>query len=159
MASSSTPSSASSCVTGPTLKVLSWNLDGLGEKNVVPRTRAAIEEIKQEDPDVVMLQELVPMTFSMFSTTFSSTFLIRHGAKNDRFTKEAMAPAKPYFTAILLKKTRFDSNLIPPIYRTLPFSNSKMSRTLLIVEVRNPFSNSIMGRTLLIVEVRKPPLQ
>ncbi|KAJ9581006.1 hypothetical protein L9F63_023817 [Diploptera punctata] len=43
-------------------KFISWNLDGLDERNLKKRTKAVCKIIFMEQPDIVFLQELIPET-------------------------------------------------------------------------------------------------
>ena len=46
------------------LAMISWNIDGLAEKNLKKRTKAVCKIIEMEKADVVFLQEVIPETFS-----------------------------------------------------------------------------------------------
>lgn len=62
-------SSSASIVTsdGPhILKLLCWNLDGLDAANLEERTGAVVENILLKKPDVVLLQEVVPLSLKIF---------------------------------------------------------------------------------------------
>ena len=48
------------------LKLLCWNLDGLDTANLEERTAAVIENILLKKPDVVLLQEVVPLSLKIF---------------------------------------------------------------------------------------------
>ena len=44
------------------LRIISWNVDGLDDRNLKIRTKCVVKIIIQEKPDVVFLQEIVPKT-------------------------------------------------------------------------------------------------
>lgn len=44
------------------ITVLSWNIDGLEEKELCARTEGVIKLILKIKPEIVFLQEIVPMT-------------------------------------------------------------------------------------------------
>lgn len=46
--------------------MISWNVDGLDERNLKIRTKAVIKHIEQHKPDIVFLQEVVPKTLEYF---------------------------------------------------------------------------------------------
>lgn len=45
-------------------RLISWNLDGLDDRNLKIRTKAVKKIIEQENPDVVFFQEVIPKTFA-----------------------------------------------------------------------------------------------
>ncbi|XP_028404302.1 tyrosyl-DNA phosphodiesterase 2-like [Dendronephthya gigantea] len=49
-------------------KLLSWNIDGLDDENLVERTQAVVAAILSKVPDVVLLQEVVEMSLGIFRT-------------------------------------------------------------------------------------------
>ena len=50
----------------PNLTVLSWNVDGLDERNILERTRKICHTINLRKPDVVFLQEVIPQTLAIY---------------------------------------------------------------------------------------------
>ncbi|EDO38577.1 predicted protein, partial [Nematostella vectensis] len=48
------------------LKFLTWNVDGLDQKNLRPRTQAVIDLIKSHKPDIVYLQEVIEGTLLLY---------------------------------------------------------------------------------------------
>jgi len=44
------------------IRFITWNLDGLDERNLKIRTKAVKKIIEAENPDIVFLQEVVPKT-------------------------------------------------------------------------------------------------
>ena len=50
------------------LKLLSWNIDGLGESGVQDRARAAVKIIVEYSPDLLFLQEVVGQNCDIFSS-------------------------------------------------------------------------------------------
>ena len=53
---------------GSTLKLLSWNIDGLDEDDIEERTKAVLDTILAKKPDVVLLQEVVEYSLNVFRT-------------------------------------------------------------------------------------------
>lgn len=47
---------------------MSWNIDGLDERNILERTRTVCSVINSKKPDVVFLQEVVPQTLPIFQS-------------------------------------------------------------------------------------------
>jgi len=55
----------------PNLTVLSWNVDGLDERNVMERTGKVCHIINSLKPDAVFLQEVIPKSLSIFQSKCS----------------------------------------------------------------------------------------
>ena len=51
-----------------TLKLLSWNIDGLDAEDLAERTQAVLEIILDRKPDVVLLQEVVQYSLEVFQS-------------------------------------------------------------------------------------------
>ena len=51
-----------------TLKLLSWNIDGLDVEDLEERTQAVLEIILDRKPDVVLLQEVVQHSLEVFQS-------------------------------------------------------------------------------------------
>ena len=51
-----------------TLKLLSWNIDGLDVEDLEERTQAVLEIILDRKPDVVLLQEVVQYSLEVFQS-------------------------------------------------------------------------------------------
>ena len=49
-----------------TLKLLSWNIDGLDAEDLKERTEAVLATILSRQPDVVLLQEVVEYSLNVF---------------------------------------------------------------------------------------------
>ena len=47
-----------------TLSFVTWNLDGIAEKNRKERTRSVVQTILERSPDVVFFQEVIPETLA-----------------------------------------------------------------------------------------------
>ncbi|PRD23060.1 UNVERIFIED_CONTAM: Tdp2 [Trichonephila clavipes] len=52
--------------TNPVLRFITWNIDGLDEKNLMLRTKAVCKTILNEQADIVFLQEVVPTAAEYF---------------------------------------------------------------------------------------------
>lgn len=96
---------------------VSWNLDGLDERNLKRRTKAVCKIIYMEKPDVVFFQEMVPETFSYIEDKLPEYMCIAGNTDG-------------YFTGTLLRKftVYYDSHKITE------HTGSQMMRNLLIVE-------------------------
>ncbi|XP_075826130.1 tyrosyl-DNA phosphodiesterase 2-like [Microtus pennsylvanicus] len=109
---------------GPPLKessiisFITWNIDGLDRNNLPERARGVYSSLALYSPDVVFLQEVIPLYCAYLK-------------KRARGYKIITGNEEGYFTAILLKKGRvkFKSQEI------VPFPNTKMMRNLLSVNV------------------------
>ena len=51
-----------------TLKLLSWNIDGLDAEDLEERTQVVLEIILDRKPDVVLLQEVVQYSLEVFQS-------------------------------------------------------------------------------------------
>ncbi|KXJ07441.1 tyrosyl-DNA phosphodiesterase 2 [Exaiptasia diaphana] len=78
--------------TSDNLKLLSWNIDGLDGNQIRERTRYVISLIKERQPDVVFLQEVIDGTFQIFESQLQEYMVLR------AYTGVA------YFNAMLLRK-------------------------------------------------------
>jgi len=103
------------------LVLLEWNIQGLLEDFLQQRTNAVISEIQNLNPDVVLLQEVIPATLMLLKASLENQYEI----KDSRGGDFAM-----YFTAILTKKTSIHVNKS----RIITFSNSMQGRNVLFVE-------------------------
>ena len=75
------------------LTFVTWNIDGLDQKNLKRRTRAVIETVQKVAADIVFLQEVVPETFSYFESKLTNYECFA-------------AKQQDYFVATLLRKGR-----------------------------------------------------
>eukprot|EP00111_Clytia_hemisphaerica_P024718 TCONS_00072852-protein len=57
--------------------VLSWNIDGVEENCLHARTEAVIKYIEDTKPTIVMLQEVVPQSFTTLVTSLSTLYDVR----------------------------------------------------------------------------------
>ncbi|XP_068201510.1 tyrosyl-DNA phosphodiesterase 2-like isoform X2 [Palaemon carinicauda] len=98
-------------------RLITWNLDGLDEKNLKKRTKAVIKILEIEKADIVFLQELIPATYSYLEARLPQFHFI---VGND----------EQYFTATLLRRTTvyYDDHTV------YPFDNTRMGRNLLAVQ-------------------------
>ncbi|XP_078583095.1 tyrosyl-DNA phosphodiesterase 2-like [Branchiostoma floridae x Branchiostoma japonicum] len=99
--------------------LLTWNIDGLDQRNILERTKAVCNTINSLYPDVVFLQEVIPQTFEYIE------------AKCDRY-KAIASGTEQYFTAMLLRK----SSITFVSQNIQPFPTTQMMRNLLIVKAR-----------------------
>ncbi|XP_063588200.1 tyrosyl-DNA phosphodiesterase 2-like [Penaeus indicus] len=98
-------------------RLLTWNVDGLDEKNLKKRTKTVAKIIELEKADIVFLQELIPETYSYLEDLLPQFVFIAGGSRE-------------YFVATLLRRTTvyFDG------HNLIQFQNSVMGRNLLCVE-------------------------
>ena len=99
------------------LTMISWNIDGLEEKNLEKRTEAVVKIIKEASADIVFLQEVIPQTLSYIQTNLPNYECI--SAKDDG-----------YFVVTLLRRGRvyFDRRSVKD------YPTSLMYRHLLAVQ-------------------------
>ena len=93
------------------IKVISWNIDGLCMTHIDQRTEAVISAIQHEKPCVVLLQEVIDKTLDQLSLALFPTYHIIY--PSDRAN---------YFVAILLRRCREVSLIAPPIFNAFPGS-------------------------------------
>ncbi|XP_069705027.1 tyrosyl-DNA phosphodiesterase 2-like [Periplaneta americana] len=96
---------------------ITWNLDGLDERNLKRRTKAVCKIIYLEQPDIVFFQEIIPETFSYIEDKLPEYMCIAGNTDG-------------YFIATLLRRftVYYDSHKITA------HSGSLMMRNLLTVE-------------------------
>ncbi|XP_042210742.1 tyrosyl-DNA phosphodiesterase 2-like [Homarus americanus] len=96
---------------------ITWNIDGLDDKNLKKRTKTVARTIENEKADIVFLQELVPKTYTYLEDLLPQFVFI-------------VGDTEEYFTAILLRRTTvyFDG------HNLIPYPNTVMGRNLLSVE-------------------------
>ena len=108
------------------ISFISWNIDGLSEKNVKQRTMAVVETIQTRKVDIVFLQEVISQTYDILKSNLSSDYLFTENkapfGADERF----------YFTVIILRRSTvgLDSVLVKP------FENSRMMRDLTIATAK-----------------------
>jgi len=99
------------------LKMVTWNIDGLAEKNLKIRTKAVVKHIQLEAADIVFLQEVIPETFSYIEQKLQDYHCIA-AAEDD------------YFVATLLRKGRVYCDKI----KVIDYPGTRMYRSLLAVK-------------------------
>lgn len=119
-------SAATAEKTNQNLTVLSWNVDGLDERNILERTRKVCSVINCRKPDVVFLQEVVPQTLPIFQSKCPGYFC-KYG------------PTHAYFNIMLLKMSSIKTT---SDLQCTHFQSSKMGRHLLCQPVL--FKNKIV---------------
>ncbi|CAK8994711.1 unnamed protein product [Durusdinium trenchii] len=123
-----------------TLRVLSWNIDGLDEvgggQALALRVLAVAKHIARERPLAVLLQEVIPPALELLS---SDKVL---GAAYEVLVPKD--PPLPYYVAMLVdKRVKWGE------VETVPFPKSQMGRQLLLVKVDVPASAGPAGPLLL----------
>ena len=107
-----------------TLTLVTWNIDGLDQKNLKRRTRAVIETLQNVGADIVFLQEVIPETFSYIESKLPNYECI--AAKQDN-----------YFVATLLRRGRVYLDK----HKVVDFQTTRMYRHVLAVQVIITFSS------------------
>ncbi|XP_054707550.1 tyrosyl-DNA phosphodiesterase 2-like [Uloborus diversus] len=100
-----------------TLKFITWNIDGLNEKNLKLRTKAVAKNIISQQADIVFLQEVVPESAEYFLKSMHDYHCL--------FGNEA-----GYFVGTLLKKStvKYDD------FEIIDFPDSRMMRNCLRIK-------------------------
>ena len=98
------------------LTFVTWNIDGLDQKNLKRRTRAVIETLNNVGADIVFLQEVIPETFSYLESKLTNYDC--YAAKQEN-----------YFVATLLRRGRvyYDK------HKVIDYPTTRMYRHLLAV--------------------------
>ncbi|NWV79629.1 TYDP2 phosphodiesterase, partial [Dasyornis broadbenti] len=99
--------------------LITWNIDGLDLGNLKDRARGICMYLALYNPDVVLLQEVIPPHLSLLQMK-AGNYTIIPGNIDE------------YFTVIMLKKSRV--KLLK--HETIPFPTTAMKRNLLVVHVR-----------------------
>lgn len=105
-------------------RFITWNIDGLNEKNLVLRTEAVCKIIEEEKADVVFLQEIIPASETILRNKLSNFIGIT--GRSDEFARLVN-----YYTMIFLRKSVV--NLVKS--EIVNFEDTMMGRNLLIAEV------------------------
>lgn len=103
-----------------TLRLLSWNIDGLDGRDIKARTLRVCELICSKRPHVVYLQEVVSQTLSLLRRELGSHYSVHVSSK----------PSFQYFAAILITK-RCPGVVVVEELGVLDFPCSSMGRHLL----------------------------
>ena len=107
------------------LTFLTWNIDGLDDKNITERTMNVINTIRTKMFDVVFLQEVISETYCLIELHLSESYYITED-------KSRLSDDQWYFTVILIKKVK----VVTKNMNSIPFTNSTMGRSLNIVEAK-----------------------
>ena len=100
-----------------TFSLITWNIDGLDEKNAEKRVAYVIHEIKTIKPDVVLLQEVIDAAVEVFERQLVDYHVLEQGGGGG------------YFTCTLVRKTTVYIDDV----KSRKFSNSQMGRGMQIV--------------------------
>jgi len=104
-----------------TLKLLSWNIDGLDPKNGYERTLAVCEKVREIKPDVLYFQEVIPLSWN---TLTSYLMEYQHFCKDNTLS---------YFHTISIHK---DTVEIMGDKKITDFPSTNMGRHLLNCHVK-----------------------
>lgn len=102
--------------------MISWNIDGLSEKNLRLRTEAVCKYVKDIDADIVFLQEVVPESQTILEERMKNYLLLFGGSSDNSYD---------YFTAIGLKKSRINCMH----HEIVEFQHTDMNRNLITANV------------------------
>lgn len=106
-----------------TLRLLSWNIDGLDKKYTVERAQSVCSLIEFKRPDVVYLQEIVPQTWETITKQLKSSYSF--------YSHESLSH---YYHILLVRKT---PEIVPQgEIQVLNFPESKQGRFLLQLPVK-----------------------
>ncbi|KRX54671.1 Tyrosyl-DNA phosphodiesterase 2 [Trichinella sp. T9] len=97
--------------------ILSWNLDGLDNRNIVSRVNAACDEILELEPSVLFFQEVVPENFEVLKRRLGEKYQVLEN--NDRYY---------YHTSIFIHRT----NLECTEHHVVDFARTSMNRNMFI---------------------------
>ncbi|KAG0409848.1 hypothetical protein HPB47_013037 [Ixodes persulcatus] len=101
-----------------TLKFITWNIDGIDDKNLLLRTKAVCSIIESSGIDVAFLQEVVPTSVKVMEKSLPGYKLL-------------VGNTVEYFTATLLRKSRVKYES----HEVYPFSNTAMGRNVTYVKL------------------------
>lgn len=99
-----------------TLSMITWNIDGLDDKNLSKRIAFIITELKKIKSDVVLLQEVTGDIAEELDRHLVEYHVIEQGRSSDG-----------YYTCVLLRQTTIYLDEV----KTKPFENSRMVLFLL----------------------------
>ena len=99
------------------LRLLSWNIDGLDERDLDERTTAVCQTILLKQPHVVFLQEVIGPTLSILQQKLPKYSIFA-----------PTVPPEHYFVVILVKR---DRDLVPGSLACHSFPGSRMGRQLI----------------------------
>lgn len=121
--SSQVPSVEDTDSSSKTLSLLSWNIDGLDVKYPIERALSVCNLIESRKPDVVFLQEIVPLTWEAITRRLKSSYSF--------YCEEVPSH---YCHILLVRKA---SNVVPQgDLQVVKFSESKQGRFLLQLLVK-----------------------
>lgn len=100
------------------ITLLTWNLDGLDRVGLISRTNAALNIIRQQDADVVLLQEVVGASLEIINQECLNLYKV--------FASDIRAR---YFTAVLVKR----ATVSVTSQDVIPFPRSTMGRKLQVL--------------------------
>ncbi|CAG7731747.1 unnamed protein product [Allacma fusca] len=101
--------------------VISWNLDGLDEKNLEKRTAAVVDLIEKDNYSIIFLQELLPPTFHYIASRLESKYLPVLGTEN---------PGCEYLTATFLRL----NHVVYIDHEIVKFPGTCMDRNVLVTK-------------------------
>ena len=104
-----------------TLKLLTWNIDGLDPKNGYERTLAVCEKVREIKPDVLFFQEVIPFSWNTLTNYLTE---YQHICKDSMFH---------YFHTIAIHK---DTLEMIGDERITDFPGTQMGRHLLSCQVK-----------------------
>jgi len=104
---------------------VTWNLDGLDEKNLNARTQSVIKTLTERDVDIIFLQEVVLQTYDAIQSAMGAKYLMTECKAEELDPRE-------YFTVVLLKR----STVYRDSVQVVKFEGSAMMRDLTLVQAK-----------------------
>uniref|UniRef100_A0A7E4VKJ9 Endo/exonuclease/phosphatase domain-containing protein n=1 Tax=Panagrellus redivivus TaxID=6233 RepID=A0A7E4VKJ9_PANRE len=101
------------------ITVLSWNIDGLDGGNLETRLKGVTIIIAKENPEVILLQEVVHAHMDTINKRFGNMYCI----------VVPFDKGMPYFTVTMVSK-----NIVCRTQEVKPFGNTKMGRTMTVFD-------------------------
>lgn len=100
------------------LSFVTWNIDGLDDKNLKIRTKAVYKLIDEFKIDIVCLQEVIPESFDYLKSKLPQYQFLCHD------------PTADYFTAVLLRRFVVYSDS----FQSIDYPGTRMGRNLFVVD-------------------------
>jgi cold shock CspA family protein/endonuclease/exonuclease/phosphatase family metal-dependent hydrolase len=107
--------------------LISWNIEGLADDEIILRTQVAMSELLAQGPTLICLQEVVPETIETIQVMLGGRYL-------DVDSTGAEAHDGDYFTKIFVLRA---SGLTVCAASRVPFNSSRQGRDLLLVTLEH----------------------
>ena len=107
--------------------LMSWNIEGLADDEIILRTQVAMRELLAQGPTLICLQEVVPETVETIQVMLGGRYL-------DVDSTDAEAHDGDYFTKMFVLRA---SGLTVCAASRIPFNSSRQGRDLLLVTLEH----------------------